>query len=219
MNFVLLGYCLRIIQTLFHINEDKDDVTSAQVALMLTFHAPAIYDKVDGCWLKTAIYFAKKASADRYKYTGADLRYEITLKRLWWCCILRDRIMALCLQRPLRIKPEDFDFSQPGLLAEDLDDEVSCSEVYDPSIKKVLVQLVASLCELVVTINDLLIFCQSSRSKPDGNGLGSQKHLEILSGLDQWHEKAKVNFQRPALQPGLHESFILFASVLDIYYQ
>lgn len=40
-------------------------------------------------------------------------------KRIWWSCFMRDRLIALGMRRPTRIKDEDFDV--PMLVEDDFD--------------------------------------------------------------------------------------------------
>ncbi|KAI0136168.1 hypothetical protein BJ170DRAFT_677048 [Xylariales sp. AK1849] len=75
--------------------QNGDDVASAQGALMLTYHVPDINDRTGALWLDTAIHFARSAQADHYSELEESFPEKATLKRLWWCCVLRDRIMAL----------------------------------------------------------------------------------------------------------------------------
>lgn len=202
-------------------HEHKDDVCSAQVALMLTYHAPTVYDRTNSYWLSTAIHFARMCGADMYESQGLGFECKATLKRLWWCCILRDRIMALGLRRPLQIKPTDFDFSKPGLLEDDIKDEIYNSKVYDPATKRVLVRLAASLCELAVAMNDILMFCYTPRPDAESRPLHFSSHdlPDTLATIDKWHQAARDKLQVPAGLAQVHGSLTLFVNVIYIYYQ
>ncbi|KAJ4322143.1 hypothetical protein N0V84_004978 [Fusarium piperis] len=193
-------------KTLFDLEEHRDSVRSAQVALMLTFYAVTIDDATNSYWLSTAIHYARMGGADQYQTKGPGTERKATLKRLWWCCILRDRIMALGHRRPLQIRPTDFDFSQPGLLEDDIEDEIHGSRVYDPETKTVLLRLVASLCELVVAMNGILELCYPLRPGPESNrnGCSSQELRDSFSRLDEWHQSAVAKLQISARLPDMY---------------
>lgn len=79
---------------------------------MLTYYAPTTNDRTSTYWLSTAINYARNAGADQYRTTN-DILHENkgALKRLWWCCIIRAKILALGLRRPPHIRLMDFDFT------------------------------------------------------------------------------------------------------------
>lgn len=208
------------MKTLFNMHEQKDDVCSAQVALLLTYHAPTIYDRTNSYWLSTAIHFARMCGADKYQSRGLGFDCKATLKRLWWCCILRDRIMALGLRRPLQIKPTDFDFSKPGLLEDDFQDEIYSSKVYEPATKRVLVHLAASLCDLAVAMNDIITFCYTPRPDDESGTLDCSSHdfRGTLAKLDKWHQAAGAKLHVPSRLSQTHGSLTLFVNVIYIYY-
>ncbi|KAK6078999.1 fungal specific transcription factor domain-containing protein [Seiridium cupressi] len=211
---------LTIRQRLFDIeHHNHDDILSAQVALMLTYHVPDVSDRTNTLWLGKAIHYARSAQADRY-YMRDPESERSTLKRLWWCCVLRDTIMALGLRRPLQIRSGDFDFSQSGLSQRDFESEILGHSVYSPSAKKVLVQLVVSLCELAITLNGVLVVCFPT----DGmhNLLDSEQKLsnitDCLESLQRWYEKTFVTFQAQVRFSKVHDSLILFTNMAYIYY-
>lgn len=110
-------------------------------------------------WLVLAIQHAKDAGAHRYASVPASYsaRRNGQLKRLWWCCIIRDRILSLGLRRELQITRSTFDFdSSPALDVHDLSGETHQSRVYDAETKTTLIQLAAYFFRLCVILTDLL---------------------------------------------------------------
>ncbi|KAJ3456118.1 hypothetical protein MRS44_016141 [Fusarium solani] len=205
-------------KTLFDFDCFGDDFSCAQGALMLTYHAPTADCEISIYWLRMAIARAESVGADRYCILEDSRQDRIALKRLWWCCILRDRVMALAMGRPLTIKPASFDFTQPGLLVSDFREEIRRSEVYSAATKQVLVQLVVTLCELVVPLNDVLTLLHSAQAfslldSPQGQGL-EMYH----SQLDRWRDKAQESFLIPAYTAGIRKSVLLFTKMMYIYY-
>lgn len=113
--------------------------------------------RVNSFWLGTAIHLAKDVDAHRYHAkTSLSPERQNLLKRLWWCCILRDRILPLGVRRPLQIQPQDFDFTSSPLTKGDFANEVDRSKVYDAATKDSLVELLITLCDLAVSLTDMI---------------------------------------------------------------
>ncbi|KAJ9131606.1 C6 zinc finger domain containing protein [Pleurostoma richardsiae] len=209
-------------KALFDIDTYRNDVANAQGALMLTYHALSNDDKTNTYWLSTAVHFARNAGADQYAAVDDTLqRKRSSLKRLWWCCILRDRIMALGLRRSLHIRSTEFDFSQTGLTESDFQDEIRGSMVYNPATKQVLAQLAVSFCELAVALNDSLTFLYpvGGTNARSGDPRQTERYLEACSaGLHHWYEKTVAKFHIPTQMVGIHDALILFTDMLYIYY-
>ncbi|KAK7428120.1 hypothetical protein QQZ08_005359 [Neonectria magnoliae] len=70
-------------------------------------------------------------------------RHQALLKRLWWCCIIRDRSMGLLMRIPIQIRKDQFDFDASPFGVDDLRDEFERSKVYNPETKRVLAEIVA----------------------------------------------------------------------------
>ncbi|KAK7429093.1 hypothetical protein QQZ08_004308 [Neonectria magnoliae] len=179
-------------KTLFDFNLHKDDISNAQGALMLTYYSPTTTDTVNTHWLISAIHFARSARADEYHIASFCAQERQILKRLWWCCIVRDRVMSLSFRRPLNIRPDDFDFTQPGLEENDFLNEFRGPNVYEISTKKLLVRIIASLCELAVVLNGVLTILypmgKSSALVPKRSEQDVKSHLELLN---MWHQRIK----------------------------
>ncbi|EXJ69838.1 uncharacterized protein A1O5_06910 [Cladophialophora psammophila CBS 110553] len=70
-------------------------------------------------WMGIAITLAQTLGMHRkaeYKVQSQDAKLH---KRVWWSCFIRDRMLAIAMGRPLRIKEAEFD--TPALTLEDFD--------------------------------------------------------------------------------------------------
>jgi hypothetical protein len=187
---------------------------------MLTYHAPFTSDRASAFWLSQGIEYAKRAGAHLYSHIEENSREKASLKRLWWCCILRDRIMALGLRQQLQIRPTDFDFSLPGLDQNDFKDEMRLSMVYDSTTKVILVHLIGVLCELAVVLNGVLTVLDLGTSlKADQFPTGYEDTMRWSRELDRWYERVSTRFRVPTSVPGAHESLILFTNMIYIYHK
>jgi hypothetical protein len=183
--------------------------------------------KVNTFWLGVAIQNARDANSHAYDSTPNMTECERNVrKRLYWCCILRDRILPLGVRRPIYITDAHFDFSKNAPLnSKDLEGEISHSKVYDPQTKRSLAELLESLCELAVAltgiisvlypVNDIPIASLSDAEISRSHALSHRGR----SDLDRWYENATVKFPTPAGLGDTHESVILYTDLMYLYYQ
>ena len=79
-------------------------------------------------WMGVAISLAHTIGLHRNPATTSmDPRKQKLWKRIWWSCFMRDRLIALGMRRPTRIKDEDFDV--PMLEISDFEIEVLPEEI------------------------------------------------------------------------------------------
>lgn len=191
-------------------------------------------------WLGVAIHYARDARAHRFhsmaacnpRATPSEEKKYNALKRLWWCCIICDRIMALTLRRNVKITPSSVNLSDcPTLCSADLADEIHNSSVYDATSKLFLADIVSKLAELCVILADVLFvtssvregsLAASPRKGSDGN-LPSICRLELQRWYTTYLEmKLTTNARAADEQGGISSSvnsMILFANLVEMYYQ
>jgi hypothetical protein len=196
----------------------------AQGTLLMSYFSPVRnHPKVNTYWLGIAIQLAKQAEAHRYQ-TKRDITPEQrnTLKRLWWCCILRDRILPLGIRKSMQITPLDFDLNtQRPLVAEDFEGELESSRVYDAITKRALVQRLVALCELAVALTDviLVLYPEKEAFAQPGHNDPSSAVRACKFELNTWFEKTTV---KCLTSPGIsetHESVLLYTNLMYMYYQ
>jgi hypothetical protein len=209
---------------LFEILESTDSVSTAQGLLLLTHYTCEGSGKENTYWLQLAIHFAREAGAHEYNIKKQlSRRHQNTLKRLWWCCIVRDRIISLGLRRPLQISSDDFDITVPGLQAQDFDDEAGCLELYDPTTKVGLIAIFTSLCDLAVSLTDIImtIFPRKRRSNlPEISDIPQTYTFigKATMDLDIWFVKTNETLATLSDVNDTHKSLKLYSNLLYIYY-
>ncbi|PQM43872.1 hypothetical protein VE01_10768 [Pseudogymnoascus verrucosus] len=215
----------RRAKALFDFDGKRDLISTSQGALLLS-QAPDNHNRrINTFWLGVAIQFAKDANAPQYDLDQAITEKQRNVKkRLWWCCILRDRILPLGVRRPLFITNAHFDFGNSPLTANDLDEEISYSNVYDSETKRSLAELLEVLCNLAVCLTDIIMILYPINGNPTTslNELGLTRlrvHIERgKADLSQWFDNASVHFPTPAGLGDTHGSVILHTNVVYIYY-
>lgn len=153
------------------------------------------------------------------------------LKRLWWCCIIRDRILPLGVRRGIQITRAHFDFGrhQPlGLM--DLDDEVHRSIVYNADAKRELIRVLSHVLDLCVILTDVLLLVFPLDGAFGARGRYVMSHHDEANirsnkkALVHWYTAA-VATSATGVDTGdeinwnKHESVILYTHLMFTYYQ
>lgn len=156
------------------------------------------------------------------------------LKRLWWCCVLRDRLVSLGMRRSVQISRAHFDVdANPGLGFADLAGEVGRSRVYNAETKRRLIEIFAQMSELLCSVlTDLLTLVFPLDDVPGWgrqNGIeGVEKVRKCKAELRRWYKGATFRF--PMFGGGgegskmkedivQHDSVILYTNLMYMFYQ
>lgn len=241
LSTIYLDLGANLYQLLYDFGCETSPITKAQGALLLAqshiIPRPLAGNTPFGSiWLSVAIHFARESNAHRYasEITGGSAdperarKYRNTLKRLWWCCIISDRVFPLSSRRDIKITNSNFDFSGcPILTSEDLSDELYSSDVYDPVTKLLLAEVLQKYVELCVVLTDVLTVTSVLHNYPSLGNTINQEKLELSKrGLQHWYytwPKLKSSVEEKSVKEGLSASsaaaVTLFTSQLEMYYQ
>ncbi|CAG8137722.1 unnamed protein product [Penicillium olsonii] len=228
----------RHAKLLYDFGSESSHVLVAQAALLLSFTSLSERNTPYVSWLSIAIENAKMAEAHLY---GTLPTSSITpqerniLKRLWWCCIIRDRSTGLLMRRPIQITSHHFDFAVQPLCFEDLADEIERSMVYDSSTKEKLAVILTQWSELNASLTDILmlVFPLDERQvvSPQQKLANSTQISDHQAVLAQWFDSviSQLSFPFPGvktpmscrrqLKRGIHpSSVILYTNLMMMYY-
>lgn len=236
----------RRCKLLYDFESESSMVYLAQAALLLSQWAPNFthaFKKANSSWLSAAIQHAKNAEAHHYSALSEDisssmsptqLKKQNTLKRLWWSCVIRDRILPLGFRRSLKITTSHFDFSaHSGLGYADLAEEVERSRVYNAETKVQLIQLLSQIVELCSILTDLIMLVFPLDDSPGwGKRIGPEEAVRVRKcklALRRWYNSASVKFPlfggngvpRTDVTRGRHahhDSVILYTNMMYMYY-
>ncbi|KAH7142098.1 fungal-specific transcription factor domain-containing protein [Dactylonectria macrodidyma] len=226
---------LRRTKLLYDMECESSPLVVAQACILLSFTSLSSSRKPNTLWLSLAIENAKLAEAHLYPAISSPLRSkeQNILKRLWWCCIIRDRSMSLLMRLPIRITKGQFDFNTNLLTSKDMEDELQRSKVYNSTTKLRLSQILAQSVKLYTTLTDTLLLIHP----PKGMQISTQqeqdeshvKLQECKAALRQWHASAISELPKIHDDPNLmtspntsrstsHESTILYTNLMYMYY-
>ncbi|OAL46306.1 hypothetical protein IQ07DRAFT_146497 [Pyrenochaeta sp. DS3sAY3a] len=130
---------------------EKDTIALAQTSLLLSLHSTINEQSLNSVWLTKSVQYAKHVGAHRYYcFAQEETTRLLEKKKLWWSCIIRDRMIAIGVRRNVQITSADFDFDQAKLVDKDFAEEQEQSQVYNATTKKVLNRIIKAQYELAV---------------------------------------------------------------------
>lgn len=232
------------MQLLYESGFERSSIAISQAALLLSHcyltQPPQTLNNMAPMWLAIAVQHAKQAGAPEYNTmslaaqpnTPENNRHRQILKRLWWTCIIRDRIMPLAARQAVRITRSVFDFeSNPPLSASDFSQEIESSPTYDRDAKFSLVIVLEKLVELCVILTDVLNV-DYTPGKDDVHTAIQQagqasRIRDCRAAMQAWYTSFislrlhdRVKPVSPAELNGSSDAFVvLFANVVAMYYQ
>ncbi|KAK7409220.1 hypothetical protein QQX98_008596 [Neonectria punicea] len=229
---------------LYDFGLETSSISIAQAALLLS-HSHLIPLPHGGCkqlgpmWLGIATHYARDAGAHSYHsiltnespVSPEQKKLSAVLKRLWWCCIIRDRLMPLTSRKTIKITHANFNFTgNPVLGVADLADEFDKSSVYDPTTKRFLAEILAKLVELCVILTEVLtltfpMYDDPSRA-PSHPATEESRIGDCRMALRRWYSTVLRIQSAPigdmfklAETPGSPKSSpVLFLNLLEMYY-
>lgn len=175
---------LKHARTLFHLRAElllmndveKNTVARAQTSLLLSLQSTIEDQTLNSAWLTRAIQYARLANAHTYYRDIPETEPYLEKKKLWWCCILRDRMITIGVRREIQVTHDGFDFDQAGLEENDFIEEKDISEVYSSNNKTILARIIAAQCELAVSQTPTLMAAYRFEH-------GQQSEMPVLSKL------------------------------------
>ncbi|KAJ9652669.1 hypothetical protein H2198_008104 [Neophaeococcomyces mojaviensis] len=144
------------VKFLYDFDYESDRVTVVQAVLLMTYWYESPDDPKDVWhWLGVAISLARTIGINcNTSNSPLSQEKQKLWKRIWWSCYMRDRLVAIGMRRPIRIRDEDFDV--PMLEMSDFETEPmapelnrmigGCPVVRDSSKR----QMLASMCISVI---------------------------------------------------------------------
>lgn len=151
---------------LYDFDYESDRLILVQALLLMTYWYETPDDQKDTWhWMGVAISLAHTIGLHRNPgSTSMTPAKQKLWKRIWWSCFMRDRLIALGMRRPTRIKDEDFDV--PMLEESDFEMEVlpedntvipaSCTLVRDVDMQRELAIMCIAKAQLCVCISHML---------------------------------------------------------------
>ncbi|KAH8887405.1 hypothetical protein GQ53DRAFT_784348 [Thozetella sp. PMI_491] len=151
---------------LYDFDYESDRLVLVQGLLLMTYWYETPDDQKDTWhWMGVAISLAHTIGLHRNPAnTNMVPRKQKLWKRIWWSCFMRDRLIALGMRRPTRIKDEDYDvpmleegdFEIEALPEENQLLSTDCKTIRDIAIQKELAVLCIEKARLCICISHML---------------------------------------------------------------
>ncbi|KAH8664821.1 fungal-specific transcription factor domain-containing protein, partial [Ilyonectria robusta] len=195
-------------KALYDFDSERSPLYVAQAALLLSYQSPSFdqaASKPDTFWLSIAIGSALRAQAHQYLSTtrkigwSQEAKRHNALKRLWWCCVVHDRILAISSRRSIQITRAHLDMHPDlGFDDDDLADEIYGSKVYDPPTKQRFIGMFTKLVEMCLLLTDVcpLLFPLDEGLELDTAIIDTEATTvqDCTVALSQWYESATLQF-------------------------
>ncbi|KAF5584565.1 cutinase transcription factor 1 beta [Fusarium pseudoanthophilum] len=227
----------RKAKLLFDMEAETAHLPLAQAALMLmnwvpespTTTSPVPYRT----WLSLAIHHAKLINAHRHAGicdvgTTANEPRSKTLRRLWWCCIICDRLSSLACRFRLQITPDMLDMENCVPLGfADLQSEIHRSNVLSPATKRQLISLFSKTLSLLMLLTEIIPvaypFETRLESSPDFSAQEEENIRMSCDLLEEWYDTTKAEFppfHKPIAAEGSDsaDSIAVHTNLMYIYY-
>lgn len=134
-------------------------------------------------WMGVAISLAHTIGLHRDpEKSSMDIKKQRLWKRIWWSCFMRDRLVALGMRRPTRIKDEDFDvpmlslsdFELEPLASDNMTISSDCIFIRDVSMQQDLALLCIAKAKLCLIISHVLTAQYSVLVRNQGMAQGQE---------------------------------------------
>lgn len=190
-------------------------------------------------WLSIAIQHAKSINADHYARTletstlssMSQKNHHNALRRLWWCCVILDRISPLCSRFNLQITLDRFDFKNAIPLGmTDMETEIFRSSVSTAATKRRQILLFSRFLELIVLLTGVLApifpFDDPIESKWT-NSYDDDLDLERSDvAMKDWYARTIIEFppcrdefgEHIDREQGMDRSILIHTNLMYIYY-
>ncbi|KNG83429.1 hypothetical protein ANOM_009702 [Aspergillus nomiae NRRL 13137] len=188
----------RRAKLIYDFDLENDQLRLGQAAVLLTYRCSSTDRLSNTTWLALGIQHARAVKAHVYhRYPTNERAARVTLKRLWWCLILRDRLLSLGVRRALQILPCHFDVSSHSPLTyADLEDE-----------------LAATMTLLLMTVYPP----GDHQSFGQGLDLVPARTDDLKERLQFWESNHMV--QVDASDGQSHQAVVFYCQLTSLYYQ
>ncbi|KAK9771403.1 putative Fungal specific transcription factor domain-containing protein [Seiridium cardinale] len=223
---------------LYDSDTESSNYWKSQSALLLSFWVPRdAYgeERSNTNWLGAAIRHAKLIGAHNFASLIDEESKRILYKKLWWSCIIRDRILPMGLRRDIQIRHPELN-SNPveGIMLTELEIEDGKNEstVVDNITKVLLTKITLRFAQLCLILTDLLdrtdITQKHVLGVPGDDGLSAvttSRGQEMKQKLVAWHRETSSQLPLSTIgntvahlsEPG-RSSVLFHAYVMYMYY-
>lgn len=143
---------------------------------------------------------------------------KCTLNRLQWCCLIRDRLLALGENSQPLTAAEDFEFYQEVEHGVDaLQEELKLSRVYALETRPILADIIGDMLQLCVVMTDTLALAFGTEATPHPQSTTNIKLGRFKARLSEWHSQVSDRQERDKRPDD--EPTMFYTNVMMVNYQ
>ncbi|KFY96027.1 hypothetical protein V500_02589 [Pseudogymnoascus sp. VKM F-4518 (FW-2643)] len=145
-------------KSLYRLEVERHPTSIIEGSLLLSLcSSPQTENPVNSIWLSIAIQHSRSMGAHYTKPQGTiSSKNWLEMKRLWWVCLVRDRLIALGYRRPLQISEENLQVELDINLSDKFREEFCRTEVHLPPVRDALFFVFLSFCRLCIPLTRIL---------------------------------------------------------------
>ncbi|KAL2826241.1 fungal-specific transcription factor domain-containing protein [Aspergillus cavernicola] len=207
----------RRAKLLYRLESELHSVAIVQGSLLLSLCSSAQTESpVNSVWLSIAVQHARSLGAHHFEAQGTASSSDWReLKRLWWVCLIRDRIIALGHRRPLQIVYDHWDIEIELLSSSKVSEEMCQSEVYSAPFRHGLFSVFRSVFGLCVPLTQILQLAVPESE----NCSAALRQADIFSdSLQVWLDETNGHLERFYQTVSSDEPVVLHDHLLQIYF-
>lgn len=154
------------VRLLYGLDCEDDHISLLQALLLMTYWYENPKDMKDTWyWMGISISLAQVLGMHRDpENLRISSRAKKLRKRIWWSCYIRDRLLALGIRRPARLRHQDFnvpmltpdDFETPSVPLAMLTSICDWQFLQDAGLQKTLTMTLINLARLCVCVGNVL---------------------------------------------------------------
>ena len=190
---------LTVTQLLYSLDYDKEPISTIQTLLLFSLRStPSSKHQGPAHWVQLAVHLARQEGL-HHQTTGDGLQLSCiaTRRRLWWCCVVQDTLIAnaechapsihLFEFQCCMLEIEDFDLSTCLEMTESEEPQKGPDELVP------LTEVFVEVAKLSALLNRVLW----SRYEPSLVQMDSCRYVELSTALEQWRQQLPSSCQPP----------------------
>ena len=142
-----------------------------------------------------------------FTYTRKDPKSDALWRRIWWCCLYRDRVMAISMRRPMRIENENIkiplltvaDFGTKPVFSSSIPSLQDCPFLNDGYTRTMLAEMCIAKIKLLLYVGQILQDFYHLRGfggstaestmlyTPRRSEVNSKQYQDLQHSLDKWY--------------------------------
>ncbi|EXJ64984.1 hypothetical protein A1O7_01323 [Cladophialophora yegresii CBS 114405] len=196
------------VKLLYDFDWDVDRIALIQSLLMMNYWYVSENDQKDPWhWLGICVSLATSIGLNQpFTYTQKDPKTAALWRRVWWCCLYRDRVIAISMRRPMRIGNEAIRLPLLGLSDFETKSVTSaipclrdCDFLTNAYTRTMLAEMCVAKIKLLVFVGQILRDFYHLRGfggstaestmlyTPRRSEVNSKQYLDLQHALDQWY--------------------------------